>query len=216
MEKDDDDDVRLSVAAWEERSVVNGPGERFVLWVQGCPFRCPGCFNIDYLQFDGGAEHSIKDLAEVIRGVSGIEGVTFSGGEPMAHAKGLYYLSRRLKTMGKTIFCYTGYSLEELQQKHDPWIDHLISCLDILIDGRYDKTQNVDLSWRGSANQRVHFLSDAYRYLAEEVNHTHREMELIISDKSFVSTGILDVKFLDRLQEILVDTITRESPESTV
>jgi anaerobic ribonucleoside-triphosphate reductase activating protein len=212
MEKDNDD-VWLSVAAWEKRSCVNGPGERFVIWVQGCPFRCPGCFNSDYLQFEGGAEYSVEDLARVIQGVSGIEGVTFSGGEPMAHAKGLYYLSQRLKTIGMTIFCYTGYTLEELQQKHDPWIDHLLSCLDILIDGRYDKTQQVDLHWRGSANQRVHFLSSAYKDLAEEVNHKQRETELIIKENGFISTGILDVKFLNRLEEILVESITRESPE---
>ena len=37
----------LNVARWITRSRVNGPGERFVLWLQGCSLRCPGCWNPD-------------------------------------------------------------------------------------------------------------------------------------------------------------------------
>jgi len=193
----------LNIAAWEERSIVNGPGERFVLWVQGCPFRCPGCFNPGYLDFNERRGVRVDELAEKIKRVHGIEGVTYSGGEPMAHSRGLYHLSKQLRKAGLTIVCYSGYTLEELKMSDDPWVAQLISSVDILIDGRYEKQQDLFLPWRGSANQQVHFLTDAYSDLAEKVEEERREVELIIGEKGFVSTGIFDAKFLKRLDQLL-------------
>jgi anaerobic ribonucleoside-triphosphate reductase activating protein len=203
MMNKEEKDVRLNVAALEERSTVNGPGERFVLWVQGCPFRCQGCFNPGYLHFNERAGFGVEELVERIKNVPGIEGVTFSGGEPMAHARALYFLSRELKKSNLTIVCYSGYTLEELNQSDDPWVAHLVSCLDILIDGRYEKQQQVSLRWRGSANQRVHFLTSAYAHFAAEINERCREVELIIGENGFVTTGIFDVEFLNQLERVL-------------
>lgn len=204
--------VWLNIARWEERSVVNGPGERFVLWMQGCPFRCAGCINPDFLPFVERTRMTVEDAAALIGTVRGIEGVTFSGGDPMAQAEGLYHLSRLLKAEGLTVASYTGYTLEELRALSGPWIDRLLACLDLLIDGRYVAAQKGSLPWRGSDNQRVHFLSDAYRHLEREVNKPHREVEFIAGRDAFVSTGIFDTKFVRRLEQVLQGT--SESPPS--
>jgi anaerobic ribonucleoside-triphosphate reductase activating protein len=196
-------DVLLNVAAWEARSVVNGPGERFVLWVQGCPFRCPGCFNQDFLPFMKRCSFRVEELAEMIMSVPRIEGVTYSGGEPMAQAEGLYHLSSVLKARGLTVISYSGYTLGELEGKQNPWIARFLSTLDVLIDGRYDRRQPASLPWRGSSNQQVHFFTKAYKHLSDSSNERGSEVELIIGDNGFVSTGVFDETFLKRLEEVL-------------
>lgn len=193
----------LNVAAWQERSVANGPGERFVLWLQGCPFRCPGCFNQDFLPFVKRDRMSVEEVAAKVLALSGIEGVTYSGGEPMAQARGLYYLSRRLRAKGLTVVCYSGYTLEELTIIRNPWVHRLLGCIDMLIDGRYDQTQQANLPWRGSRNQQVHFLTDVYRHLEGQVNQPGGEVEFIIGREGFVSTGIFNQEFVRRLEKIL-------------
>ena len=73
--------MRLNLARTLPRSAANGPGERFVLWVQGCPLACPGCWNPDTWAFERRDLRSVEDLAAVILATEGIEGVTFTGGE---------------------------------------------------------------------------------------------------------------------------------------
>lgn len=90
----------------------------------------------------------------------GVEGVTFTGGEPFAQARALTALAERARTAGLSVFVFTGYNLEELTRP-----DHLtlLAVTDVLIAGRYVESKRAtDLTWRGSANQRVHFLSDRY------------------------------------------------------
>jgi anaerobic ribonucleoside-triphosphate reductase activating protein len=205
------EEVWLNIAGWEQRSVVNGPGERFVLWVQGCPFRCPGCFNQDYLPFIERHSFQVGELAEMIMSVSGIEGVTYSGGEPIAQAEGLYHLSNILKEHDLTVICYSGYTLGELEKVQNPWITHLLSTLDVLIDGRYDQEQRANLPWRGSGNQRIHFLTSVYEHLFGFSNEPASEVELIIGENGFVSTGIFDEAFLNRLEEMLKEQTSEKS-----
>jgi anaerobic ribonucleoside-triphosphate reductase activating protein len=124
---------------------LTGPGERFVLWLQGCPILCPGCFNEDLLPFVQRHIIDVAEMAATILGVAGIEGVTYSGGEPTGQAQGLALLSERLRAAGLTVVCYTGYTLEALQARDDSWINRLLSYVDILIDGPFvrDKAANL-------------------------------------------------------------------------
>ena len=78
--------IHLNVGAWQERSVANGPGERFVLWLQGCPLLCPSCFNKELLPFVPRHIVEIEAMADMILAVPGIEGVTYTGGEPTVQA----------------------------------------------------------------------------------------------------------------------------------
>lgn len=206
----------ISVGDMLTRSVVNGPGERFVLWVRGCPFRCPGCINPQFLAFENRNLIRVETLAETVLSVSGIDGVTYSGGEPMAQAEGLFHLTRALKAQGLTAVSYSGYTLEELQTHPDPFVPLFLEQLDLLLDGRYIAEQNGFLPWRGSLNQRAHFLSDAYRHLEQQTTQPHRETEFVISESKFTTTGIFDHQMERRLENLLaqpIDHFTEEIAE---
>lgn len=195
--------VHLNIGACQERSVANGPGERFVIWVQGCPLLCPGCFNEELLPFVSRHIVDVEEIAGKILTVSGIEGVTYSGGEPTGQAQGLALLSERLRASGLTVLCYTGYTLEALQARRDPWIDRLLSSVDILIDGPFVRDKAMNLLWRGSSNQRAHFLTDVYRHLAGEVNRGPAQVEFAVGHEEFLTTGTWPQGFLERLREVL-------------
>lgn len=202
----------LRLGAWVERSVVNGPGERFVLWVQGCPLHCCGCINPEFWPFDGGKEVTVADLASRIIATPGIEGVTYTGGEPTKQAKPLAVLSRILKLHGLTILSYSGYTLTDLQITSDPAVQELLGELDILIDGPYAQDQAAALPWRGSRNQQVHFLSPVYRHLAEASMQPERHIELISDSDQWILTGTWDDD-LKRLLETRLKVLLNNGKE---
>ena len=198
-------DVRLSIASWEPRSIVNGPGERFVLWLQGCPFRCPSCFNQEFLPFTRNRTLGIRQLAERVLSIDGIEGITYSGGEPMAQPHGLSLLTDLLRSNGLTVVCYTGYTLAELEERNDPWTTRLLQQIDILIDGRFELEQQSLLPWRGSRNQVVHFLTKRYQDFAIRLKtqSAEAEVELIIKSDGYTATGIINHELLAEMDSIL-------------
>lgn len=152
--------MRLNLARTLARSAANGPGDRFVLWVQGCPLACAGCWNPDTWAFQRRDLRAVEDLAALILGTDGIEGVTFSGGEPFAQARALTALAERVRAHGLSVFVFTGYNLDELMH---PEHCALLAVTDVLVTGRYiEAARTTELAWRGSANQQIHFLSDRY------------------------------------------------------
>jgi anaerobic ribonucleoside-triphosphate reductase activating protein len=195
--------IRLNVGAWQMRSVANGPGERFVLWLQGCPLGCPGCFNAQFQPFVRRHVLTVEEAAEMVLAVTGIEGITYTGGEPMVQAPALAILSERLREAGLTVLCYTGLTLEALHARKDPWVERLLSCVDVLIDGPYIREKAANLLWRGSTNQRVHFRTEAYRHLAGRVDKCGAEVELSVDRQGFTATGTWPQGFLGRLEEAL-------------
>ena len=198
-------DVNISIASWEPSSVVNGPGERFVLWLQGCPFRCPACFNQEFLSFTNDRMINVGQLAELVLSVGTNEGITYSGGEPMAQAHGLSLLTEILRTNGMSVVCYTGYTLAELEGKHDRWINRFIQQIDVLIDGRFEIEQQALLPWRGSRNQVVHFLTKRYEGIAARLSREVREtaMELVINSSGYRATGIISHELLAELDSAI-------------
>ena len=137
-------------------SVVDGPGLRCVLWVQGCPHRCVGCHNPSTHSFNEGAKQSITSVISEIEKILYHDGLTISGGEPMEQAEALIPVVRFAKNNNLNVWCYSGYTLEELEAKRDKHIDELLSLIDVLIDGRYIKEEKCfDLAYRGSRNQRA-------------------------------------------------------------
>lgn len=195
--------TRINLAAELERSVVNGPGVRYVIWVQGCPFRCPGCYNQDFLPFVANQLVNVDTLAERILSVSGIEGVTYTGGEPMMQAEALYRLTATLKAEGLTTVCYTGFTMDELKRRRNSYVSKLLGLVDVLIDGRYDEKSRANLPWRGSSNQRVHFLTDAYAHLNPVVEAQYTEMELVVDKDGMTVTGVLQDQIMSRLLSLL-------------
>jgi anaerobic ribonucleoside-triphosphate reductase activating protein len=79
------------------RSAVNGPGERAVVWLQGCDLRCRGCFNPASHPFRRDRDAPVEEISEWILACDAIEGVTFSGGEPFQQAGDLRRLCEYIR-----------------------------------------------------------------------------------------------------------------------
>ena len=156
------DEPTVALHAVLERSAANGPGARAVVWFQGCPLACPGCFNPRTHAAQGGDRVAVADVIErVLSGRDGLEGVTVSGGEPFAQPLALTALLcgiRARSTLSTLVF--SGYSLREIER--DPPRAASLAWIDVLIAGRYVASQRRARALLGSANQRIHRLSARY------------------------------------------------------
>lgn len=177
----------VNLAFFLPRSAVNGPGERAVVWVQGCPLGCPGCWNPDTHPATARELVPVADLAARILSISGIEGVTYSGGEPFQQAAALARLSHLVRAAGLSTFCFSGYTMEEIRASGDVDRLALLAVLDVLVDGRYDRQQPVRRLWRGSANQRVHFLTDRYAPRTDGGDEPGAGWELVVGPQGTVT-----------------------------
>ncbi len=151
-----DDMAQLRIAGTVNDSIVDGPGIRYTVFVQGCPHHCEGCHNPGTHDFNGGQLEDTDVLLEKIKGNPLLDGVTFSGGEPFCQAEVLAQFGRQIKEMGLDIVTYTGYSFEELYENRDKhgW-GELLAVTDILIDGRFvQELRDWQIKFRGSSNQR--------------------------------------------------------------
>lgn len=159
------DRAALQVAARVPDTEAEGPFLRYALWLQGCPLRCPGCCNPDFLPFTGGDRLSVAALAAEIRAAPGIEGATFLGGEPFAQAGPLALLAGELRAAGLGVIAFSGFRLEELRARGAE-AARLLAALDLLVDGPFVAAQaSTRRRFVGSENQRLHFLTDRYRGL---------------------------------------------------
>lgn len=81
--------------------------------------------------------------------------VTFSGGDPLQqNLQALTDLARRIKDAGFDLWCYTGYTFEQLYS--DPEHNTLLSFFDVLVDGPFEiARRDISLIFKGSANQRL-------------------------------------------------------------
>lgn len=150
--------MKIRLAGTVEDSIVDGPGLRFVIFVQGCPHGCAGCHNPETHDFSGGYEADTDDLYRLCAENPLTTGVTFSGGEPFCQAQPLYELGIRFKQLGLDIMCYSGWTYEELLKKaeSEEYVKKLLSVADYLVDGRFElDKRSLELRFRGSANQRI-------------------------------------------------------------
>lgn len=135
-------------------SIVDGPGIRYGVFVQGCPHRCPGCHNVKSQRPFAGKDKPIQEIYDDIMEHPSTSGVTFSGGEPFEQPAGLAELGRMLKDKNVNIWCYTGYLYEDLLKK--PEAVELLDVIDVLVDGPFVlEKKSMDCLYRGSTNQRL-------------------------------------------------------------
>ncbi|HKA07093.1 MAG TPA: 4Fe-4S single cluster domain-containing protein [Gemmataceae bacterium] len=159
-------EITLQVAQIIPCTEAEGPGRRFALWFQGCPLRCAGCCNPEFLPFEGGESMALADILHQIDAArdEGIEGITLLGGEPLAHAAGAADLVVTVRDRGLTVMVFTGYTFEQARAMSNPDVDRLLAHTDILVDGPYVRElPDRSRRWIGSTNQGIHFLSDRYR-----------------------------------------------------
>lgn len=137
-------------------SIVDGPGLRFVCFVQGCPHHCPGCHNPDSHDPAGGVEMTTDEVISRMLSNPLTDGLTLSGGEPFEQAEDCMVIARAAHDHGLNVWCYTGYTYEHLLRHGTPVQIALLAEVDVLIDGRYEeRKRSLALEWRGSSNQRV-------------------------------------------------------------
>jgi anaerobic ribonucleoside-triphosphate reductase activating protein len=158
-------ETALGISRTADRTTVLGPGLRAVIWVRGCPLRCAGCVAPEDLPFAGGITRTVSDVARWLGDLPAeIAGVTFSGGEPMAQAAGLNALVDQIRAdRDWSVMSFTGYTIEHLSRHGDADQKELLRRLDILVDGPYLRERHADLRWRGSANQRLLFLTGRHQ-----------------------------------------------------
>lgn len=178
--------MRISVHAVEPRSRANGPGTRFVVWFQGCTLGCAGCFNPS-THATGGTEISVEDLAAQMRGA---EGLSLSGGEPLQQAHAAAALLDAARALGMSTLAFSGYTREEIEQLDGG--PAVLARLDVLIDGRYVAAERHATGLRGSANQRIHLLTN--RYSLADVEATPTAEIRIGPDGEVVLTGVDPLK----------------------
>ena len=138
--------------------VTNGPGVRTTLFVSGCTFNCPECFNKESQNFKFGKEFTKDVEDEFIEYIKNpnVVGVSLLGGEIMQQdTSTILNLVKRIKEeTGKNIWCWTGYTYEELIKIKDKL--EILKYIDVLIDGRFEvEKRDLMLKYRGSSNQRV-------------------------------------------------------------
>ena len=151
-------EIRLAVNNIQKDSIVDGEGVRAVLWTQGCVHNCPGCHNPHTHSFDDGYLRDIEDIKLEIDLLEGQDGITFSGGDPMEQAMACAELAKYCHSKGLNVWCYTGYTYEELlsRSKINRHIMDFLKAIDVLVDGKFILSlKSYDVMFRGSKNQRL-------------------------------------------------------------
>ncbi len=146
----------IRIAGYVNDSLVDGPGIRLTIFTQGCPYACPGCHNPDTWDMKGGEEVEIDFLAALWRKNPLLDGITLSGGEPLAQKEALLPLIKLAKADGLNITLYSGSTIEKLRALNDEVTNEILTLADYLIDGPFIlKERNLELLYRGSNNQRI-------------------------------------------------------------
>ena len=150
----------MKIAGFYDESISNGLGWRAVLFVSGCPHHCPGCHNKEAQDFNYGTEFNKEDILNRIKDNSILKGITISGGEPLCK-ENIKEVCEFIKDVKKikpnfNIWCYSGYTFEELLDRNDEATNECLKEIDVLVDGEFKQDKkDPTLKFRGSSNQRI-------------------------------------------------------------
>lgn len=148
--------MKFRIYGTAQDSIVDGPGIRYTLFVQGCPHHCPGCHNPESHDFNGGREVTTEEIIAQIRSNPLLDGLTLSGGEPMCSPEACTEIAEAAKAAGLNVWCYTGFKWEYLIVDRDPARMALLRTVDVLVDGPFmQEERSLELLYRGSRNQRI-------------------------------------------------------------
>ena len=175
-------------------SKVNGPGNRFVLWTQGCSKGCSECFNPETWSSVIYKEYSPLELFHIIRNFE-VDGITISGGDPLEQEDELLELLMLLSSMRlrKGIILFSGFTRAEISSS--PIREACLKYIDVLIDGRYEKNLKLDFSLRGSSNQEFYFFTNKILkdelFFDQEIEISSLEGDIIVTGFPKISRKIL-------------------------
>ena len=156
----------MNYSSIELFDICNGNGIRVSLFVSGCKFHCKGCFNEAAQQFNNGKLYTEEEYNIILNKLKNpnYQGLSLLGGDPLWQdddgLQQLLSLVREVHKLGKDVWLWTGFTWEEIFDKHDTFTDRLrqdlIRNCDVVIDGRFEQDKkDLSLYWKGSSNQRV-------------------------------------------------------------
>jgi anaerobic ribonucleoside-triphosphate reductase activating protein len=166
-----------------------GPGLRYVIWTQGCPFNCVGCVTPEGRPIVAAKMIETATVANDIIATRDIFGLTISGGEPFLQSASIAALLEKVKITRPelNVIIFTGFRKEELLTSDAQTV---LKHTDLLIDGRYVESKNDGVGLRGSSNQRLHFLTDCLLPYREELQSGKRRVELTLIKNRTDAIGI--------------------------
>ncbi len=175
-------------------SRVNGPGNRFTLWTQGCSKGCSDCFNPETWSNKNNIILTPLEIFEHIKELD-IDGVTITGGDPLEQEEELLLLLKLLDTLSlsKGVILFSGFTYDEIRENRVR--EECCSYIDVLIDGRYEKDKRISSGIKGSSNQNVIYFSSKIK---EEELLIDQEVEICLEEDIISVTGFpsIDRKFL--------------------
>lgn len=181
---------------------AEGPFLRTALWLQGCSISCPGCVNPHLWSFEGGSEVDVEELAAQIID-SEVEGITLLGGEPFDQPLENFKLASLVKSGGKGVITFSGYTYENLlSEDREHWAD-LLSVTDLLVDGPFIRDlPEHERAWVGSSNQR--FINLTKRYINVDPSITSNRIEMRVLPNGVIETcGFATVEKLQEIGQVL-------------
>lgn len=192
----------INLAQIAVRTKTLGPGTRSALWVQGCPFHCSGCNAPGWIPFIPAMSLALEEILELID-LDAIDGITLSGGEPMAQAAGLAALIRMArKRKDLDVICFTGYRYERLiKLPPNRGVPLLLQEVDVLIDGPFIQALNDSVGLRGSSNQRVIHLTT--RLAEHDLETQPRKVEVTSDGRELIFVGIPTPGILSSIEETI-------------
>lgn len=133
-------------------TTVDGPGFRTAIYLAGCPHLCPGCHNPQSHDPAGGEAMTLTEIMGVVNDED--FDVTLTGGDPLYQPEKLILLLKALRSNGRKVWLYTGYTWEQIC--NSPSLRSAVSLVDVIVDGPFISAEHdPDLLFRGSANQRL-------------------------------------------------------------
>ena len=176
--------IKFNVASINKCTEVEGPFKRLCIWFQGCNIHCKGCCNPDYQQLVPKNLMTLDEIISIIKEAQnefGIEGVTFSGGEPSLQ-QNLPILTSKLKELELGVISFTGHNYEDVK-------DCFVGC-DVVLDGAYKENEReTKRRLLGSKNQRIICLTERYKDCIDTWFNSSetKTMEVSLADKIIIN-----------------------------
>lgn len=171
-----------------QKSRVNGPGERVVIWTQGCTKGCKNCFNPSTWKFEG-LDILPIDIFNKIRAMN-VTGITITGGDPLEQEDilELLVLLYGLNLSGGIIL-FSGFTIDEINNSN---LRECLNYIDVLIDGRYESELRISSGLKGSSNQNIIYFSD-------KVKDLEYDQEIEIGDGFLTGFPLIDKEYLKKM-----------------
>ncbi|MEM6807172.1 MAG: 4Fe-4S single cluster domain-containing protein [Bacteroidota bacterium] len=186
--------LKLNLYHYQGGVSTLGPGTRFVIWVQGCPFSCPNCMTQDAIPFSLNQAINISTLRDQIINDPTLQGISISGGEPMMQAGRLSILLKEIQAVRPQldVIVFTGFKLNQLVW---PEAQSFLSYVDVLVAGLYVDNLNDGKGLRGSSNQTLHFLTKKLEPFKDELTNGSRNLSFFIDTENVSLIGIPQQNF---------------------